>query len=315
IRDFHVTGVQTCALPIFGRSITFRPSSSRASSITVARVIPSRMSSVTGRVINSPLRMIKRFSALPSETWPSSVKKMLSSYPSRSASDLANAALTYAPLTLARIGIALSLICRHDVTFTRRPFSRSKYGPMGTEKNDEVVGDPRQLHADPQLALVVDRTDVNVFPVAVSGQEFDGDLAEFIQAVLGFDLQDFTGVEEPFVVLAHAKDQKVLLLLDPVRPDAFKDPGSVEKSVRLYADLGLFERDKLPLEKRVPGHLDPPPTMILDQFVPRPAEPSLCFVRTGRSSHRGFVKPRSRLRPRSPVPGRDSTSGRQAPVS
>ena len=73
------------------RSTTGMRSSSRTIFITYLRVMPSRMSSVTGGVMTSPSLTMNRFSAEPSETWPSTASTMASSKPDSSASFLASA--------------------------------------------------------------------------------------------------------------------------------------------------------------------------------------------------------------------------------
>src|SRR5260370_33391911 len=60
------------------RSTTGLPSSSLITCISSKRVTPSRMSSVTGGVTNTPSLSMKRFSAEPSETWPSTVRTIAS---------------------------------------------------------------------------------------------------------------------------------------------------------------------------------------------------------------------------------------------
>src|SRR2546425_358059 len=63
-----------------GRSWTAIPSS-RARARIVSRVMPSRMSAVTGGVTSAPSRTMKTFAPPPSETWPSPVRKIASSAP------------------------------------------------------------------------------------------------------------------------------------------------------------------------------------------------------------------------------------------
>jgi hypothetical protein len=58
------------------RSSTGRPRPSRRSSITLSRVIDSRMLAVTGGVMATPLRMMKRQEPEDSETLPALLRKM-----------------------------------------------------------------------------------------------------------------------------------------------------------------------------------------------------------------------------------------------
>jgi len=62
--------------------------------ISVLRVMPSTMLADGGGVISCPPRTMKMFSALPSLTWPSWLRKMASSKPFRNASVLASALFT-----------------------------------------------------------------------------------------------------------------------------------------------------------------------------------------------------------------------------
>jgi hypothetical protein len=90
-----------------------------------ARVMPSRMSSVTAGVMRTPSRTMKRFSAEPSDAWPSAVRTSASSKPFSIASLFANAEFTYAPTILLRAGSASSWTRRHETVPTRMPVSTS----------------------------------------------------------------------------------------------------------------------------------------------------------------------------------------------
>src|SRR5438094_962732 len=76
-------------------------------------------------VIKVPSRTRKRFSALPSLTWPSCVRTIASSKPASCASVFARAAFTYAPVILLRAGIALSSVRRQLETLHAIPRSMS----------------------------------------------------------------------------------------------------------------------------------------------------------------------------------------------
>src|SRR5659263_742373 len=88
-----------------------------------SRVIPSRMSSETNGVRTVPLRTRKTFSPLPSETNPSLVSSIASSYPSWTASTFARTLFTYAPANLPVGGRALSDTRAQELTHTLRPVS------------------------------------------------------------------------------------------------------------------------------------------------------------------------------------------------
>src|SRR5829696_2438771 len=77
----------------------------------------------SGGVIRPPLRSRKMLAALASETKPSPVKKIASSYPARCAASTAKAVFTYEPVHFARAGMALSAVRRHDETQHLRPVS------------------------------------------------------------------------------------------------------------------------------------------------------------------------------------------------
>ncbi len=92
------------------------------------------MSSVTLGVISFPSRTMNRFSALPSDTWPSMVSTIASSYPLSTASLLEKALLAYPPTILARAGSAWSLLRRQETTCAVMPRSMAMYSPNGTAK-------------------------------------------------------------------------------------------------------------------------------------------------------------------------------------
>ena len=101
------TGVRCAAVPVkktssalyisergICRSTVPMASSLRASSITVLRVMPTSIPSPGAGVTSSPPETTKTFSPEPSETLPSCVSMMASSYPLSKASVLASALFT-----------------------------------------------------------------------------------------------------------------------------------------------------------------------------------------------------------------------------
>ena len=103
-----------------------------AISMIPARVMPSRMSSDTAGVISTPSRMMNRFSAEPSDAWPSCVRTSASSNPLSIASVFAKAGFTYEPTTLARDGMEVSPVRRQDTVPILTPESTSMYAPNGS---------------------------------------------------------------------------------------------------------------------------------------------------------------------------------------
>ena len=95
------------------RSSVSTPSSSRATSITVIRVTPSRMLLDSEGVTSLPCLIMNRFSPEPSTAWPDGSSRMASSHPASVASVLASRLLTYRPLIFSRGGIIVSSILRH----------------------------------------------------------------------------------------------------------------------------------------------------------------------------------------------------------
>ena len=55
--------------------------------------------------------------------------------------------------------------------------------PKGDREDREGVGHVVQPHADHRLALVGDRPDVDVLPVAVAARQLEGDVAQLVYAL------------------------------------------------------------------------------------------------------------------------------------
>ena len=80
----------------------------------------------------TPSRTINRFSPLPSETVPSWLSSIASSYPAKTASVLARMLVVYRPESLTPVGIEESIGRRHDEVWHFSGRLLSIYEPNGT---------------------------------------------------------------------------------------------------------------------------------------------------------------------------------------
>ncbi len=217
------------------------------------RVMPSRMSSLTGGVTTTPPRTTKTFSAEPSQTCPLSLRTRASSKPGELCVGLGEGGVDVGPGDLpAR---------REDVVAHPLPGRDAHVGvlvvlhvaPEGEGHERDLRGQVVEAHADGLVAIEGQGLDVEVGPRVLGPQEALQALPQIGLGVLEVHSQETGRVAQAVEVVERAEDEELLLVFIPVAAQAPEDGGAVVEGVGQETHPGLGVADDAAAEERESG--------------------------------------------------------------
>jgi hypothetical protein len=129
------------------------------------------------------------------------------------------------------------------------PLLRVEIWTEGYHKDEEVILQVVKPYAYSLGTLICQRSDIDVFLVAILFHQFHSDLGQLISAVGQVDLQDVATLQHSLVVFPKTEEIHLILLAIPVASNAFEAGCPIVESMGHDAYLGFRERRKLFIEE------------------------------------------------------------------